>query len=202
MKRAIDHLWRGVLRRAAGTSPSPRGSPRRPASPHRQQYDRDALAATLQHRLDNTSSWQPCLHSGLVRGDGMGAARSDLGSASLARHTIRELRSRLLEADQQLERGQSSLIVGLDRFRAQFLAARAGSTSALFGECNSTLCGWVLVSMVQNRLAEAPTVRQPVLTVVARLGFAARGLLYCWSARLLSPRLSGSGSSRMASWTY
>src|SRR5436305_13497223 len=86
--------------------------------------------------------------------------------------------SRLLEGDQQLERRQSSSIVRLDRFRGQFQAARAGSSSALFGECNSTLRRWVLVSMVQERLGEALAVRQPTLTVVARFGFAARGLLY------------------------
>src|SRR6185312_8230545 len=42
------------IRRAAANSALRRGSPLRPASPHRQHCDRDALAATLQHRLDNT----------------------------------------------------------------------------------------------------------------------------------------------------
>jgi ABC-type phosphate/phosphonate transport system permease subunit len=33
-------------------------------------------------------------------------------------------------------------------------------------------------SMVQDRVVDTPIVREPALTVIARLGFAARGLLY------------------------
>jgi len=48
MKPAIDRLWRGVIQRAAAISALLRGSPRRPVSAGGQQYDRDALDATLQ----------------------------------------------------------------------------------------------------------------------------------------------------------